>query len=1181
MRAARRVRPTPDLAWLRTEKFGHEPIYCDAQSSSRAGADDVLLSGSDDEYYNSPAERRLRIEEQAHRYIEGKPLNILSAALHGPFDRESGWTNPWRSRSRSVPTQSHGKKRKGKIQESPRPSKRTRAAAPKAKAAKEKVRNETTTGRDLYPARQASSMVVPCSSFQYLEDEVATRVIDWAESIVIETQDHGALLGNDNGDDSSNSDDGTPSSALVDAGDDTAVPLSILSPTNSASGSPNLNPMHLPTELQRSSMSDTEPSQPTTQRPPDSPSEPILDLRQEGPSETPRTSTNKGFIPLDITDLSPLAVRAYEEQMRHSHISPLQDTVTPTQGTAIAAVAAALSSAQGVTDAGYHTFSDRSFRFKSKKQLGRKSIRKSRLNVADAEPPRTEDKVCEDYVESVTDDVTPSEQLAIEERIVKSVVGSPAPHDVVPCESQPPQHEIAASKDCEHSPVEGMIVQNTDQQPQANQALQVLLLDEADESDVSAAPSVKAPQLASVGSPLVKSVASNLMSLGTFSWEKEQSQSSFLVELPGMPRKLLWPRSQQKDAAHAPSDSISLPPFDWAEPNSSSSDIQTPRARAQPQSEEPGSAPAQSTPPCFGDHSTTMAALPSEHTTSSQKADVAPLEAEDQEETTSSHVVSLGSFVGPQSCHSQSSSPIVQLGSPLKPGDYISANGSPTIQLGSPMKQTDLAPDNTRPVVELGSPIKPLDRVFEDAEPAVGLGSPLKMAGTVSEYEESSWPKAAARNSQTLENTGNTADVEAPESVLESSKSQSPWAGNVERTTLAVMATPAARPQPLSIIGSQSFKKKDEQSPWARGDSQVTAIAHPRLFNPLSSPAISPGLPKAADLPFPSPRPLPQEDTEMVYSPRLPSTPTRYNSSLPTPEFTLSIKSFREFMTPSPVKQRTPLGPADSNGRLPSTQVLADAAASNPWARPSSRNKIRKKPKKAKRVSWGPLPGEEPASSPTGAEFPADISPPGHSRPASPPPSCLIAPEQIPAENEKFGKHFAAAVAKQRQQGGLARRRSSGVTGTPLARPLRRGVSLLPSASQQVCDSPAADAMAEAFIQADAGVRVCSEGLEAAREALVSEGLDGLGYAGNPEDDKGDEEMSDEEVETQKTVDDVNDVLDNLDDFLDRWDVDAELAKARAESEKKEREIREAQGGRVAPSAQKIDISLMDAGIWD
>ena len=60
----------------------------------KAAAEDILFPASDNE--DSPESRkskRRRIEAQAQRYLEGKPLFIQSALLRGPLD--TGWINPW------------------------------------------------------------------------------------------------------------------------------------------------------------------------------------------------------------------------------------------------------------------------------------------------------------------------------------------------------------------------------------------------------------------------------------------------------------------------------------------------------------------------------------------------------------------------------------------------------------------------------------------------------------------------------------------------------------------------------------------------------------------------------------------------------------------------------------------------------------------------------------------------------------------------------------------------------------------------------------------------------------------------------------------------------------------------------------------------------------------------------
>ncbi|KAI8625849.1 hypothetical protein F5Y19DRAFT_448960 [Xylariaceae sp. FL1651] len=85
--------------WRRT-CLGDEPIYCAAPSLSNS--DDIICLGSDNEN-DKPTKiaKRLRYEEQGHRYLQGRPLRILSASLRGPFDKASGWQNPWLPKSSS------------------------------------------------------------------------------------------------------------------------------------------------------------------------------------------------------------------------------------------------------------------------------------------------------------------------------------------------------------------------------------------------------------------------------------------------------------------------------------------------------------------------------------------------------------------------------------------------------------------------------------------------------------------------------------------------------------------------------------------------------------------------------------------------------------------------------------------------------------------------------------------------------------------------------------------------------------------------------------------------------------------------------------------------------------------------------------------------------------------------
>ncbi|KAM0513911.1 hypothetical protein ACHAPE_007266 [Trichoderma viride] len=77
------------------------PIYCEAVLQPQ----DVYYEGSEDEDYDSAEARRQRYEAAGQRFLEGNVPFLLSATLKGPFEKESGWVNPWRSKSR--PANSH------------------------------------------------------------------------------------------------------------------------------------------------------------------------------------------------------------------------------------------------------------------------------------------------------------------------------------------------------------------------------------------------------------------------------------------------------------------------------------------------------------------------------------------------------------------------------------------------------------------------------------------------------------------------------------------------------------------------------------------------------------------------------------------------------------------------------------------------------------------------------------------------------------------------------------------------------------------------------------------------------------------------------------------------------------------------------------------------------------------
>ncbi|KAL3421423.1 hypothetical protein PVAG01_07868 [Phlyctema vagabunda] len=90
----------PQHDWGYIRHLTHEPLYCSAPQS----LEDILIDGSDSE--ETPAQiriKRQRYEEAAQSYLDGNVPILQSASLKGPFERGSGWVNPWRYKSRKPP----------------------------------------------------------------------------------------------------------------------------------------------------------------------------------------------------------------------------------------------------------------------------------------------------------------------------------------------------------------------------------------------------------------------------------------------------------------------------------------------------------------------------------------------------------------------------------------------------------------------------------------------------------------------------------------------------------------------------------------------------------------------------------------------------------------------------------------------------------------------------------------------------------------------------------------------------------------------------------------------------------------------------------------------------------------------------------------------------------------------
>ncbi|CCF45633.1 hypothetical protein CH063_14653 [Colletotrichum higginsianum] len=68
----------PQDTW-KVRHLDDEPLYCEAPHDEA----DVLYAGSDDEYYDSPDARKLRIEQAAIRFLQGHTPVLLTTVLRG------------------------------------------------------------------------------------------------------------------------------------------------------------------------------------------------------------------------------------------------------------------------------------------------------------------------------------------------------------------------------------------------------------------------------------------------------------------------------------------------------------------------------------------------------------------------------------------------------------------------------------------------------------------------------------------------------------------------------------------------------------------------------------------------------------------------------------------------------------------------------------------------------------------------------------------------------------------------------------------------------------------------------------------------------------------------------------------------------------------------------------------
>ncbi|KAI9170870.1 hypothetical protein HJFPF1_00345 [Paramyrothecium foliicola] len=154
-----------------TPDWGEDTIYCEATCAP----EDVLYHGSDDEDYDSTNTRRLRYEAAGQRFLAGNAPCLLSASLRGPFNKESGWLNPWRSKLRTF---------------QPSPSNLEGAAS---NSSREQLKSPARQVRTLLeisdslechlPSPESLKQATITGSHPYLEKDELAAVVDWRKKL--------------------------------------------------------------------------------------------------------------------------------------------------------------------------------------------------------------------------------------------------------------------------------------------------------------------------------------------------------------------------------------------------------------------------------------------------------------------------------------------------------------------------------------------------------------------------------------------------------------------------------------------------------------------------------------------------------------------------------------------------------------------------------------------------------------------------------------------------------------------------------------------------------------------------------------------------------------------------------------------------------------------------------------
>ncbi|KAH7181968.1 hypothetical protein DER46DRAFT_587603 [Fusarium sp. MPI-SDFR-AT-0072] len=153
-------------------EWGEDTIYCEATCDP----EDVLYEGSDDENYDNPISRKLRIEAAGQRFLDGKTPVLLTALLRGPFDaKSSNWVNPWRSKHRTAGNARIIRTSPGKLKRS--------ANVRRSVSIPETVQPASDSLECHLPSPESLNQTSETEIHPYLEEDELAKVREWRDAV--------------------------------------------------------------------------------------------------------------------------------------------------------------------------------------------------------------------------------------------------------------------------------------------------------------------------------------------------------------------------------------------------------------------------------------------------------------------------------------------------------------------------------------------------------------------------------------------------------------------------------------------------------------------------------------------------------------------------------------------------------------------------------------------------------------------------------------------------------------------------------------------------------------------------------------------------------------------------------------------------------------------------------------